>query len=129
MRHHKPDRAVTRMMLREGYFKDKRSFVALPEDDGESHVYLKGEDIWDRRYEVATRDNFQCQASGCVRHLGIEDGHLHHVVHRGKGGSDDIANLVWFCPHHHAMHHVRPKFGHGRQEATEQFSKLYKEST
>ena len=31
--------------------------------------------------------------------------HVHHIVPRARGGSDDVDNLITLCPNHHAMVH------------------------
>jgi len=130
-RKHKEDRPVTRMMLREGYFQDKRSFVGLPESDGESHVFLRGPD-WDRqKREVWKRDKGVCQLCGgriaCKDGLPICD--PDHIIKRSGGGSDDLGNLRSVHRSCHEKRHPEKqvRFGSGRQEATEQFWKIYSE--
>lgn len=43
---------------------------------------------------VLDRDNWQCQACGTG---GENRLHVHHVVFRSQGGSDDPSNLVTVC--------------------------------
>ena len=38
----------------------------------------------------------------------------HHVIPRGKGGTDDDDNLVLLCPNDHALAHGM--WGHGRRK-------------
>lgn len=93
MRRHKPDRPVTRMMIREGYFKSADSFVSLPDgDDNESHVFLKNQDWIEQKGRVWQRDKQVCALCGKhVDMVGIAD--PDHIVKRSKGGSDDMGNL------------------------------------
>jgi hypothetical protein len=46
---------------------------------------------------VIERDRGYCQVPGCSR--GAE--HVHHVVYRSQGGSDEPGNLVSICVAHH----------------------------
>jgi 5-methylcytosine-specific restriction endonuclease McrA len=36
---------------------------------------------------------------------------MHHVLHRGRGGSDDLENLAWACADCHAKEHLQVKWG------------------
>jgi hypothetical protein len=50
---------------------------------------------------VRARDGELCQVPGCSRAAE----HVHHIVYRSQGGSDDPENLVSLChAHHHAVH-------------------------
>lgn len=102
MRRHKPDRPVTRLMFREGYFFDERSFVSLPDgDDCESHVFLAGVDWSNQKAKVWSRDHSTCQICGRNAFFSDPD----HVVKRSKGGSDDIGNLRTVCRDCHKNRH------------------------
>jgi HNH endonuclease len=46
---------------------------------------------------VLERDRFLCQVPGCSRAAD----HAHHIEHRSRGGSDDLANLTSLCAVHH----------------------------
>ena len=46
---------------------------------------------------IIERDRGFCQVPGCSRAAG----HLHHVVYRSRGGSDEPGNLVSICVAHH----------------------------
>jgi len=56
------------------------------------------------RREVLARDRHQCRRKGCnhTRHL-----HLHHIVSRADGGSNDEANLVSLCAACHRLWHEK----------------------
>jgi hypothetical protein len=54
------------------------------------------------RRAVRRRDGDHCQFVGCESALGL---HIHHIVHRARGGTHDLANLVTLCRvHHHSVH-------------------------
>ena len=82
-------------------FNDKRSFVST-----KGHDYLAGSDMAARRHQVFVRDNGRCQTCGAW--YGEDWGEVHHRLHRGRGGSDDLSNLEWSCRKCHRQHHVRP---------------------
>lgn len=50
---------------------------------------------------VLTRDNYACQC--CKAKKGTL--HVHHIVYRSKGGSDDTDNLITLCKNCHAKLH------------------------
>lgn len=57
------------------------------------------------RRTVWQRDHSRCSVPGCraSRYL-----HLHHIVARAEGGSNDASNLILLCSaHHRALHHGR----------------------
>jgi 5-methylcytosine-specific restriction endonuclease McrA len=31
--------------------------------------------------------------------------HVHHIIHKARGGNNDLDNLITLCPNHHAMVH------------------------
>src|SRR5262249_40047065 len=81
----------------------RRSFVST-----KGHDYLRGADMSARRLEVFNRDQARCQYCGGI--WGWETGEAHHVRPRGKGGSDDLDNLVWSCRACHRDQHVAPRW-------------------
>ena len=94
-RGHTADNPVTRMLYREGWFTDPRSFVSLPGEDNESHLFLYGPD-WDRqRQRCFVRDEYKCQEC----RSGVEAWKIepHHIIRKSKGGSDDLTNLRTLC--------------------------------
>lgn len=44
----------------------------------------------------------------CVLNCGAR-GHAHHVLLRGQGGDDDVANLVCLCHEHHRLLHTEDR--------------------
>jgi 5-methylcytosine-specific restriction endonuclease McrA len=89
-------------------FLDPLSFVS---NDGRE--FLAGEDVSVRRHEVFERSGGFCEEPGCNReideHLPTEHPnafHMHHLKHKGKGGSDNFTNLQAACTRCHKRHHA-----------------------
>ncbi|MHC9539747.1 MAG: HNH endonuclease [Vulcanimicrobiota bacterium] len=51
-----------------------------------------------RDYTILKRDRFRCQVPGCNCRRNL---HIHHIIWRSKGGTDDPANLIVLCTKHH----------------------------
>jgi len=70
-------------------------------------------------------DKGKCQLCKKSCYDGIAD--PDHIVKRSKGGDDSLGNLRTVHRECHEKRHPEKqvRFGEGRQEATEQFSKLY----
>jgi len=47
-----------------------------------------------RNYAILKRDRFRCQVPGCNCRRNL---HIHHIIPRSHGGSDDPANLILLC--------------------------------
>ncbi|MHC9544971.1 MAG: HNH endonuclease [Vulcanimicrobiota bacterium] len=47
-----------------------------------------------RDYAILKRDRFRCQVPGCNCRRNL---HIHHIIWRSKGGTDDPANLIVLC--------------------------------
>lgn len=63
---------------------------------------------WDDiRRQVLQRDGYRC--TGCGSDLKEDGAHVHHVLPRGSGGTDEPANLVSLCQLCHAA--VHPHLG------------------
>lgn len=52
------------------------------------------------RKAVYRRDGYRCALCDCSQYLQI-----HHAIPRGKGGSDNIENLITLCYRCHAAAH------------------------
>lgn len=61
------------------------------------------------RRKVLRRDGYQCVQ--CSANLREDGAHVHHLLPRASGGSDEPANLVSLCPMCHAA--VHPHLGVG----------------
>ena len=97
-------------------FLDPRSFVSKGGEE-----FLAGEDMSVRRHLVWERCGGFCERPGCNRCISEETFHTHHKKTRGKGGSDNMSNLMALCGRcHKFMHRERePQFGASRKvEAT-----------
>lgn len=55
------------------------------------------------RRQVLRRDNYGCVACQCD--LREDGAHVHHVLPRAAGGSDELANLISLCSMCHAAVH------------------------
>jgi hypothetical protein len=97
--------STTAALYRNGVFFDerKRSFISI--DD---RFYLRGVDMTVQRQRVFYRDDGICQI---CKHDDVEAGEVHHIKHRGKGGSDDLDNLKWICQACHRKEHVQVQWG------------------
>jgi 5-methylcytosine-specific restriction endonuclease McrA len=96
-----------------GEFTDKKrkSFWA---QDGT--VRLSGTDWHRRKKECLERDKFTCRKCGKWRGDGYMDKlDAHHVIERGKGGSDDLSNLESRCKRFisdcHTSEHPQVRWG------------------
>jgi hypothetical protein len=47
-----------------------------------------------RNYAILKRDRFRCQVPGCNCRRNL---HIHHIIPRSHGGSDEPANLIVLC--------------------------------
>jgi 5-methylcytosine-specific restriction endonuclease McrA len=56
------------------------------------------------RREVLARDRHRCRAPDCTRTRFLE---VHHVTPRGRGGTNDAANLITLCAACHRLWHER----------------------
>ena len=117
------DLPVTKLLFANGLLTDRRSFVGWREQI--PHLYLKGADMSNQRNLCCARDKGHCRK--CKRECGVA-GEVHHVLPRGKGGSDDLTNLEWRCGRFvgdcHTSAHVAPRFGESRPKAVEEFNRI-----
>jgi 5-methylcytosine-specific restriction endonuclease McrA len=105
-RGHKRDLAATR----EARFLDPRSFISR---DGA--LFLYGDDWGPHREKLFERTKGQCeqiiQNNGCAgpircaRLIRLDTMESHHVIERGKRGSDDLENLLGICHGCHQRAH------------------------
>ena len=104
------DTAVTKLLYANGLLLDKRSFVSL--NANEPHLYLKGADMSAQRERVIKRDDGKCRK--CGHNVASDYGEVHHVIHKGQLGYDDLCNLEWRCGRWfgdcHKSEHVAPRW-------------------
>jgi len=48
-----------------------------------------------RNYAILKRDRFRCQVPGCNCRRNL---HIHHIIPRSHGGTDEPENLIVLCP-------------------------------
>ncbi|MGV8122028.1 MAG: HNH endonuclease [Candidatus Xenobiia bacterium LiM19] len=51
-----------------------------------------------RNYAILKRDRFRCQVPGCNCRRNL---HIHHIIPRSQGGSDEPENKITLCEKHH----------------------------
>ncbi|MDQ7823965.1 MAG: HNH endonuclease signature motif containing protein [Candidatus Eremiobacteraeota bacterium] len=64
-------------------------------------------------HKILKRDRFKCQTPGCRCRRGL---HVHHIIRRSQGGTDDEWNLIVLCEacHLHLLHGLRTLTVKGR---------------
>ncbi len=53
------------------------------------------------RRQALERAGYRCEAPGCACRTNL---HVHHIVRRSQGGSDELSNLCVVCASHHLRH-------------------------
>ncbi|MDQ7821756.1 MAG: HNH endonuclease signature motif containing protein [Candidatus Eremiobacteraeota bacterium] len=87
--------AVTTDDAQEGVSADERFLAALLAD------YLSTEGHFQKaahHHRILKRDRFRCQVPGCRCRRNL---HVHHIIRRSQGGTDDPWNLIVVCEAHH----------------------------
>lgn len=99
---------ITNVVLEVGNFDIQK--LQNPNIQGKEYQKGKRNQISNLREAVFYRDNYTCQ---CCGKSSIKDGvilRVHHNIHRDKGGSNSIDNLVAVCTHcHTAANHKKGK--------------------
>ncbi|MDQ7824340.1 MAG: HNH endonuclease signature motif containing protein [Candidatus Eremiobacteraeota bacterium] len=64
-------------------------------------------------HKILKRDRFRCQTPGCRCRRNL---HVHHIIRRSQGGTDDPWNLIVLCEacHLHLLHGLRTLTVKGR---------------
>ena len=57
---------------------------------------------YERGAEIRESSNYTCE---CGKYLGKGKGHVHHVIHRARGGLTENRNLVLLCEECHEAKH------------------------
>lgn len=73
-------------------------------NDNIDAFFLKEDDIAldsELKYQVLERDNYTCRYCGACNNL-----HIHHIVYRSHGGTNDPANLITLCWRCHGDIHL-----------------------
>ncbi|MDQ7827340.1 MAG: HNH endonuclease signature motif containing protein, partial [Candidatus Eremiobacteraeota bacterium] len=95
---------LSRLTLAEG-----SDSLGLPEEKFLAALladYLKTEGTLKKaahHHRILRRDRFRCQAPGCRCRRNL---HVHHIIRRSQGGTDDPWNLIVLCEacHLHLLH-------------------------
>lgn len=120
----KKDTTVTKALVANGIFWDKRSFISL---GTEPHLYLKGDDIKLMRQRVWARAKRKC--ANCKREIIYQDFDADWEMDHKQGGTvgrcDCLHNLQVLCRPCHRAKHVQVKFTQRKEEAKKQFDELY----
>lgn len=80
--------------------------------DGKAHIPAKKSEVVTRlirdtsavrQLKKAYRD--KCQVCGSIIHLADKSRYseVHHIRPLGRGGNDNLANMLVLCPNHHVM--------------------------
>lgn len=74
---------------------------------------LKGDAMTQLRSDCFERDRYYCQHETfshvlqalvkCCARVTWETGHMAHKISRGRGGKDELSNVVTKCAHHHMV--------------------------
>lgn len=61
-------------------------------------TWAPSKERFDLHKRVLERDGYRCQIPGCTCRRNL---HLHHIIFRSHGGSDEEENLITVCSAHH----------------------------
>lgn len=67
------------------------------------------------RKEILLRDGYECQHCHCFVGHRRWDAHVHHVVSKAKGGTDDPSNLIVLCGPCHSKVTIAEDGGFGHR--------------
>jgi len=77
--------------------------ITNPEVEGVGYQQGNKLGFYNVKAYVLSRDNYKCQSKRKVKHS--EKLHVHHIVFRSNGGSDEPSNLITLCEQCHADLH------------------------
>lgn len=100
------DAKVTTLLFREGFFKDRRSYLGHTVEDMEPHLHLEGEDRSNLRARLFLKTNYcQLKLKGCTK-LATEMDHIGETADATR-----FDELAWVRRACHSCHH---NHRHGR---------------
>jgi hypothetical protein len=79
-------------------------------------VRLNREEMGDLRFAAYERSGGMCECwrlpgqTPCKRTVSWRNGHLHHLIRRGMGGSDIMGNVAYISPKCHREIHGEPQW-------------------
>jgi hypothetical protein len=134
----KKDVTATKALRANRFFCDIGSYITLPDEDGNCHFILEGQDRGRIRGFVENAARGRCEAlhhaQGCKGNLyfGSEMDH----IRGGNSGRCDCfrhgkkkGNLRMLSIECHKSKHVQVLFGEGRAEGHRDFERLYTKET
>jgi len=115
------DAKVTKLLFREGFFKDRRSYLGHTVGDMEPHLHLEGEDRMNLRNRLFRKGTYcQLMMSGCTG-IATEMDHKGEAVDGTR--FDELAWVRRACHscHHNHRHGRTVRFGPDRPQAEQEF--------
>lgn len=95
------------------HFADRRSWVGT-KSDGTLYMRCFGKDMAAMRRALLSQSGGRC----AMCHVAcLMSGEVDHVLSRGKGGDDSLANLQFLCRDCHRKKHVQVKWSKRKGEA------------
>ena len=81
-----------------------------------------------QRKRALQRDRTQCQICGDFPGCPYTKLHVHHIIHREHGGTDDLENLITLCDLCHACCHLHlSDWMNGFPEGSGEVERVYQE--
>ena len=115
------DAKVTTLLFREGFFKDRRSYLGHTVEDSEPHLHLEGEDRSNLRKWLWSKGNVcQIKLPGCE----VIASEMDHKGEAAEGTRfDELAWVRRACHscHHNHRHGRTVRFGPDRPQAEQEF--------
>jgi hypothetical protein len=96
------DRAFLRREYGEGFLKQVSDSVS----ERQRQQKIFDDEFLEIRTEVLKRDNYRCVNCGMTG----KELHVHHVVSRSEGGTNDLSNLVTLCSDCHSKQDAKGHF-------------------
>jgi len=63
-----------------------------------TYKYMGKYSLKQKKYDIIRKECVFCRRNKNI--------HLHHIIPRSEGGTDDIKNIIGLCPNHHSVIHT-----------------------